>query len=163
MDPRTANSFFDVMVKNNDKGYHHLTQLMDKYLLKDILNDTLFELFLAIRKYAPDDSIIEIKAVDHNDKYILWTKFMIPTNDLLKFDVEVQKANDLINLPKQEIIKSRMEEYRKEDKPVLDGFKMVMAYSHSRINYKTINKGNHSEIQITMELPKNQQNTYNKP
>ncbi len=159
MDPRTANSFFDVMVKNNDKGYHHLTHLMDKYLFKDILNDTLFELFLAIRKYAVPDSIVEIKAVDHDEKYILWTKFQIPTRDLLKFDVEVQKANDLINLPKQEIIKSRMEEYRKEPKPVLDGFKMVMAYAHSKITYKTLKKDNLTEIQITMELPKNQTNT----
>ena len=148
------NSFFDVMVRNNDSGYHHLTQLMAKHLLKDILNDTMFELFLAVRKYAIPNSIIEIKAADHVDSYKLWMKFTIENKDLLRIDNEIAKANDMIDKTRDEIIQSRIEEFRNEDKPVLDGFKMVMAHAHTAINYKTMPKDGSTDIQIIMHLPK---------
>ncbi len=149
-----VSSFFDIMIKNNDNGYHNLTKLMDKYLIKDILNDTMFELFLAIRKYAFPDSIVEIKAEDKGDYYILWSKFSMPAKDLLKFDVEVQKANDMIDKAKEEIIESRMHEYRNETPRVLDGFKMVMAYAHSAINYATGENNGSLTVQIQINLPK---------
>jgi hypothetical protein len=146
------NEFFSVEVESSDAGYQRLVRMMDQYLEKSHLSDALFEMFLAIKKYAVPGSIVGIKAGKKGNVFELAVRFTMRKDRLLQLDGEIASANELKGRTKHEIIASRMKEYKRDNPPKLDGFKMVMAYGQGEIRYRIKMLEDVAEVEIFMDI-----------